>query len=1207
MPLFALKQLLSNFKIRTKLIILFVFIKVIPLILLAVITLIGIDSLYDFFIDNTNQVKQTAKEVVSSTANTAVADSILALDRKSQESLEKISGEIAQSVADFLYERDADLRFLATLPKNKQTYENFMHSKTRLIIKEQSDNYRYDDKTSTWVRKNRLEQEKKLKKADLSDNAREFNRVDAVKYEKRSIPLYREITFFDLNGQEQVKVSSLDSKKEDISKQRNTYIKAETYFSEIQNLKKGEIYVSDVIGAYVPSKIIGMFTKEKAQQAGIPFTPEQYGYAGRENPVGKRFEGIVRFVTPVFEGNKKVGYVSLALDHRHIMAYTDTVDPLSYSPMDASDASAGNYAFMWDYKGRSISHVRDYSIVGFDPETGERAVPWLSSEVEQAFEASKMTDINEFLKHYPTFDAQSLSKKPSQKSIDSGLVGLDCRYLNFAPQCQGWMQLTENGGLGSFIILWSDVWKLTTAATIPYYTGYYGDSPRGFGFVTLGANVDEFHKAADKTKENLNTILLDQLSHIDGIVDKTERKTKKEIDLLVNQLTFSTLTMVVLMIAIAVWLSNLLRRRLQQLIVGANEYSQNNLSYRIPIDSQDEIGMLSNSFNEMAGSLQDYMQKEHELNHTLEERIAERTDQLTLLNRRIQQELTEKEKQEQQLKIYARVFSNTTEAIVITNTSGIIEHVNEAFTLMTGYLPEEVMGNNYQMLRSDEHDLSFYRKIWQTVFSKESWEGEVWTTKKDGTQYPALVIIVPILDKNGHITNFAGIQHDMSEIKQNEMALHRQAYYDPLTDLPNRALAYDRLEHAIVNAKTHNTKVAVLFLDLDKFKQVNDTMGHDAGDMLLCEVGSRLCNVCKETDTISRLGGDEFLIILEEIHFYEDAIHVVENIIESLAKPFIVNEQIIHSSTSVGITFYPDDGLSVRRLLKNSDIAMYRAKAKGRGVYEVFTEELGLQVQEAVLLEQALKEAVINQDFLMHYQPIIDLKDKKVIGVEALLRWKTEGKLSYPDVFIEMLEHTKLVVDATEGMMANIFAFTKMLNQRYSRDIYVAVNISAMHFALDDFCQRIINLVEEAEINPSLICFEVTETIFLHDIDVVAKKLSELKQLGFKIALDDFGTGYSSLSYLKKLPIDKIKIDKTFIKGLPDSAGDAAITTSVCSWGENFHLDVVAEGVENEQQLAFLKKAGCENVQGYFFAKPMDEDGLLSYLDNNLCSHVSRN
>ncbi|MCE0494791.1 putative bifunctional diguanylate cyclase/phosphodiesterase [Vibrio salinus] len=1195
----AVKQLLSNLNIRTKLIILFVFIKVIPLILLAVITLIGIHSLYDFFINNTAQVKQTTKEIVSSTANTAVADSILALDRKSQESLEKMSGQIAQSVADFLYERDDDIRFLATLPKNRETYENFMHEKLGRIIRSQSDKYRYDDTASKWVRVDKLSTETTFKRADLSDNAREFNRIDPVKYATQSLPLYKEITFFDLNGKEQIKVSSLNPEKEDISKPQNTYIKAETYFADVQKLKKGQIYVSDVIGAYVPSKIIGTFTKEKAKKAGIPFEPEKYGYAGRENPVGKRFEGIVRFVTPVYERGQKVGYISLALDHRHIMAFTDTVDPLSYSPMDVSDASDGNYAFMWDYKGRSISHPRDYFIAGFDPATGKRVKPWLSSEVARAFDASKSSDINAFLKGYPKFDAQSLSKTPSLEGLQQGLIGLDCRYLNFAPQCQGWMQLTENGGQGSFIILWSNVWKLTTAATIPYYTGHYGNTPRGFGFVTLGANVDEFHKAADRTKENLNSILVEQLSHIDAIVGKAEKRTKDETDLLINQLTISTLVMIVFMIVIAIWLSNLLRRRLQELILGAKQYSQNNLSYRIPVDSHDEIGMLSDSFNDMAGSLQKYIRKERDLNHSLEARIEERTEQLTVLNRRIQQELTEKEKQEQQLKIYARVFSNTTEAIVITDVQGNIEHVNEAFTLMTGYLPEDVMGKSYSLLRSNHHSLLFYRKIWQTVFSKESWEGEVWTSKKDGTLYPVLAIIVPILDKNGNITNFAGIQHDMSEIKQNEQELHRQAYYDSLTNLANRALAYDRLEHALVNAKSNQTKVAILFLDLDKFKQVNDVLGHDAGDSLLCEVGKRLCKVCKETDTISRLGGDEFLIILEGVSFYEDAIHVVENIIKELEKPFMVNDQVIHSSTSVGITFYPDDGLTVRRLLKNSDIAMYRAKAKGRGVYEIFTEELGQQVQESVLLEQALKEAVINKDFLMHYQPIVNVKEQRVIGVEALMRWEKDEKLYSPERFIEMLEHTKLIVEATEGMMITVFALAKMLNNRYEQDIYVAVNISAMHFALDDFCDRIIKLVELSGINASQICLEVTETIFLHDIEAVSKKLSKLKELGFHVALDDFGTGYSSLSYLKRLPLDKIKIDRTFINGLPDSTGDVAITTSVCSWADNFCMDVIAEGVETEEQLAFLEQLGCNNVQGYLFAKPMAEHELLDYLDEN--------
>lgn len=1163
-------------------------------------TLIGIDSLNDFFTDNTTQLKETTSEAVLATGNIAVEDSILALDRKSQESLEKISGHIAHSVADFLYERDADLLFLATLSREENTYTNFMRSKTRLIAREQDGNYRYDDTSSTWQRQSPVDKEIIGKRADLEDNSREFNRVELVNYEMQSLPLYKEITFFDLNGIEQAKVSSLNTEKLDISKQDNTYIKAETYFTAVEKLEKGEIYVSDVIGAYIPSRIIGNFNKEKAKKAGIPFAPEEHGYAGRENPVGKRFEGIIRFVTPVFEDNKKVGYVSLALDHRHIMAFTDTVDPLSYSPVDVSDASAGNYAFMWDYEGRAISHARDYFIVGFDPETGQRATPWLSAEVVKAFEASQQTNINDFLKEYPKFDEQSLNKKPSPTSIKNGSLGLDCRYLNFAPQCQGWMQLTEKGGLGSFIIYWSNVWKLSTAATIPYYTGQYGNSARGFGFITLGANVEEFHKAAYQIKKNLDTLLGIQLDNIEQVVDKAETRTNNEIDVLVKKLTSSTLIMVLLMIVIAAWLSNLLRCRLQDLIVGAKQFTENNLSYRIPLTSKDEIGILSDSFNNMASSLQEHIQKEKDLNLSLEHRITERTEQLTILNSQIQKELTEKEKKEKQLKVYARVFSNTTEAIIIFDANGIIEHVNQAFTKITGYPREDVIGHDYHMLTSLQHSPEFYQGIWDTVLLKKSWEGELWTSKRDGTLYPVLMIVVPILDKKKNIINIACILHDMSEKKKHEQQLHQQAYYDPLTKLANRTLAYDRLEHAIANAQSNKNKVAVLFLDLDKFKQVNDTMGHDIGDVLLCEVGERLLRVCEDTDTVSRLGGDEFLIILEGIIHYEYVIHVVEKIIGALNEPFIINEQLIHTSTSVGITFYPEDGSTVRRLLKNSDIAMYRAKAKGVGEYEVFTKDLGLQVQEKVLLEHQLKEAVINKEFLMHYQPIINLTNQEMVGFEALMRWQKEDKLLYPDRFMDCLEHTKLIIEATEGVILDIFTFTNMVNCRYDKAFYVTVNISAIHFALNDFCDRLIKLVKQSDLKASLICLEVTETIFLHDIEVISRKLCELREFGFKIALDDFGTGYSSLSYLKMLPLDKIKIDRTFVKELPGSTEDAAITASVCSWGENFNLEVVAEGVETLDQLAFLKKSGCSNVQGYLFAKPMNESALLEYIDENL-------
>ncbi|MFY9076012.1 sensor histidine kinase, partial [Malaciobacter mytili] len=409
---------------------------------------------------------------------------------------ERLSYEIAKNVANFLYERDKDILFLSKLNLNQKIIEDFYNSKQREVI--EHGKYYYDEKSSSWKVNESIKSLKREKtNALLKDNEKEFNYTDPINLKRRVIPIYKEITYFDLKGQEIYKISQIDKKLKDISKKTNTYVNSEEYYKEIKKLKKEEIYVSDVIGESLKTKIIGRFTKESAKKAGIEFEPERYAYAGKENPVGKEFEGIVRFVTPVYKAEKKVGYVSVALDHKHIMQFTDTVDPTGKNPVqDIADASVGNYAFMWDYEGKNISHARDYFIVGYDKQTGKKQMPWLSSDVAEKFYNSKK-DINEFLKDYPQFEEQSLKKKPNIKQIkEEGNVGLDCRYLNFAPQCQGWMQVTENGGYGSFIIYWSKVWKLTTAAAIPYYTGKYANSKRGFGFVTIGANVDEFHAAA---------------------------------------------------------------------------------------------------------------------------------------------------------------------------------------------------------------------------------------------------------------------------------------------------------------------------------------------------------------------------------------------------------------------------------------------------------------------------------------------------------------------------------------------------------------------------------------------------------------------------------------------------------------------------------------------------------------------------------------
>ncbi|QKF76665.1 sensor histidine kinase [Arcobacter defluvii] len=616
---------MKNLSIRIKLIIIFIVIKILPLIFIAYIAYMGVIKLDTYLNKSTTFLFNQSKEIIINTANASIEDSIKNLDKKSQDSLEKISYEIANNIAEFLYERDKDLLFLSRVDLNQKVLENFYEAKTKNIIVH--DEYFYDDETNTYKTKEELKKiEREQKTANLKENEKEFNYIDPIEFKTKNIPIYKEISFFDLNGNEKYKISSINPEKLNVSDSKNTYIKAEKYFDEISKLNKNEIYVSDVIGEYIGSKIIGTFTKEKAKKAGIEFEPQKYGYAGIENPLGKRFEGIIRFITPVFKNNEKIGYISAALDHRHIQEFTDTVNPTSINlKQNIADASLGNYAFIWDYEGKSIAHPRDYSIFGYDKNSGEKVMPWLSADVAQKFYSSNK-NINEFLKDYPKFEEQSLNKKPNLKQLkEDGNVGLDCRYLNFAPQCEGWMQLTQNGGYGSFIINWSNVWKLTTAATIPYYTGKYGNTKRGFGFVAIGASVDDFHSAANKTREDVLKILNNQTNSMSEIMSENQSEIKTFIDALINELTIITFAMIILIIIIALLMSSYLSRKIEHILIGTEKFANNELDYRIKVTSKDEIGQLENSFNEMAEKIEQLIKEEKILNNTLEEKIIVET------------------------------------------------------------------------------------------------------------------------------------------------------------------------------------------------------------------------------------------------------------------------------------------------------------------------------------------------------------------------------------------------------------------------------------------------------------------------------------------------------------------------------------------------------------------------------------------------------
>ena len=626
-------------KIKVKLIFIFIIMKIIPLLAISYIAYDGVMKLELYLNNSTKLLFNQSKDIIQNTANLSIEDSIKNLDKKSQELLEKISYELANKVSEFLYERDKDILLLSKLELNQKTLENFFDAKNKNITIH--GDYYYDDKSNEYKTDDQLKKEIRTNtKANLKDNEKEFNYIDPVDFGVKSIPIYKELSYFDLSGKEIYKVSSINPNKLDLSNKKNTYVNSESYFEEISKLKENEIYVSDVIGEYVGSNVIGTFTKEKAKKAGIEFEPEKYGYAGIENPLGKRFEGILRFITPVYKDNKKVGYVSMALDHRHIREFTDTSNPTGSSvKQNISDARLGNYAFMWDYEGKNISHPRDYSIVGYDKNTGQRVMPWLSADLAEKFYASNK-DINEFLKDYPTFEEQSLSKKPNLKQLkELGVIPLDCRYLNFAPQCEGWMQLTKNGGYGSFVINWSNVWKLSTAATIPYYTGKYANTKRGFGFVSIGASVDDFHAAANKTKEDVLNILNNQTKSMETIVNANQYEIKDFINILVNELTLITLTLVLIIIFIAVWMSDYIISKINNLIVGTKKFANNELDYRIKVTSEDEIGELENSFNNMAKEINTLISTQRELNEHLEDKVDEKTKELLQINENLEKEV----------------------------------------------------------------------------------------------------------------------------------------------------------------------------------------------------------------------------------------------------------------------------------------------------------------------------------------------------------------------------------------------------------------------------------------------------------------------------------------------------------------------------------------------------------------------------------------
>lgn len=590
--------------IRDKLIGIFVLIKVIPLIVLAWFAWNEISSLSVTLETHVNEMARTSAGTTKEVAGLAASSSIRALDLRSREAIEHLTTDTARRVAAFLSDRDVDIRTASLLKPDKKLFQAFLDAHRRNITRHRP--WVLNEEKNRWEPSAENQDDGRTVTAENRDNELDFHyRAPEKTGMVQSIPLYLEMTYVDISGKETIKVTSSDilpGELRDISNKTRTFCKAETYFEHLKLLKSGEIYVSDVIGAYVKTHLIGPYTKKQAGQKGLEFLPGASGYAGKENPVGKRFQGLVRWAMPVTQNGTITGYITLALDHTHIMEFTDHIVPTSERYSDISDAGSGNYAFMWDHMGRNISHPRDYSIAGYDPATGEPAIPWLEEGIYENFKNSGL-DIDRFLKTLPEYDHQALSKIPSKEMVQKGLVGLDCRYLNFAPQCDGWHKLTQYGGSGSFVIEWSGLKKLTTAAAIPYFTGQYKNSPRGFGFVTIGANVDEFHRPADETAAAIK----ETEGRFIETIEKQNMENKKVIETSLREtairLAGYTAIMVVLVIAVAVMMASALTRRITTMIKGISKFQRGEMDYRLPVQSQDEMGALGCSFNSMADTI----------------------------------------------------------------------------------------------------------------------------------------------------------------------------------------------------------------------------------------------------------------------------------------------------------------------------------------------------------------------------------------------------------------------------------------------------------------------------------------------------------------------------------------------------------------------------------------------------------------------------
>ncbi len=620
---------------------------------------------------------------------------------------------------------------------------------------------------------------------------------------------------------------------------------------------------------------------------------------------------------------------------------------------------------------------------------------------------------------------------------------------------------------------------------------------------------------------------------------------------------------------------------------AAIRVADGNFAHQVPISSDDELGHLAECFNTMM----------NEINIDREALLS--------ANHRLAEEIRQRQHANRELTKLSLAVEQSPASVVITDLSGHIEYVNPKYCEVTGYSRDEVIGRESHVFGAESDNPAELQRIWDKLSDGEVWKGEFRNRRKNGMTYWESAVIAPIRDSEGSVTHYLAVKEDITERKAFEQKLLEQATHDQLTGLPNRFLAVDRLQQMLQNAERRKNHIGIIYIDLDNFKTVNDSLGHAIGDDLLVQVSTRIWNHLRDEDTLCRLGGDEFMALIPDLHNpVEDLKIVLHRIISSLQHPFDLSGHEISVTSSLGISVFPDDGDTVGNLLSNADMAMYEAKRAGRNTFRFFTREMNQRVQDKMVLETRLGHALDEHELYPVYHPIIRLSDGAVVGAETLLRWNSPelGQVN-PSEFIPIAEQSGLIRPITEWLFKTILDHAACWDQRPD-SLWLGINVPPNYFCEEAFRHTIESTAKRAsEMNLDL-CVEITENLFLQSGEASLEQFKHLTELGVSSAMDDFGTGYSSLAYIKRFPLNHLKIDRTFIDGLPGESDDRSLTETIVLMGHRLGITLIAEGVENQAQVDYLKNLGVEYAQGFYIARPMSHEEFKIYLSSHSASPV---